>query len=350
MKSLHSFIKNEYYPQCRNTVAISNIPNGNEEYSYFMQLYTTTQLSSDSIYNLGLKEVDRIKREMEKIQSQVGFKGSLQDFIHYTQTDKIFFPFKSGTEVISKFNQIYDHMKPELQKIFNTTPKAGFEIRQVEKFRENTAYAHYQIPSEDGSRKGIFYVPVPKPDNYNNVIMETLFLHEAIPGHHYQLALQQEMTNLPKFRRFSYNTAYAEGWALYAETLGKDLGLFRDPYQALGHLSDEMLRAVRLVVDVGIHAKGWTREQAIDYLKSHVIITDHEAEVAIERYIVWPGQALAYKIGALKIQALRAKAEKALGEEFKLAEFHDQILKNGSLPLDILEKQIDDWINNQNKT
>lgn len=339
-----SFVKREYYPHCRKTVAISDIPNGKAEYAYMVKTSTTTELKADSIFSLGLSEVARIEKEMETIKTQVGYQGNMAEFLKYAQTDKRFFPFKSGPEVISKFNMIYDRIKPELKKIFHTTPKAGFEIRQVEKFRENTVDAHYEPPSLDGSRKGIFYVPVPNPSNYNYIGMETLFLHEAIPGHHYQNALQQEMTSLPQFRKFGGNSAYMEGWALYAETLGQQLGLYKDPYQYLGHLSDEMLRAVRLVVDVGLHTKGWTREQAISYLKSHVIITDHEAEVAIDRYIVWPGQALSYKIGALKIQVLRKKAETSLGKNFILAEFHDQVLKNGSLPLDVLEMEIDKWI------
>lgn len=349
-KKLHDFIEKEYLPECSKNIAITSIPEGLEEYRYLVKMNTTTNLTPDSIFNTGLAEVARIEEEMDKLRRTVKFNGDLRQFISYMQIDRRFYPFTSADEVIKTFNQIHDQIKPQLSIMFNKVPKAGFEVRQTEKFRENTESAQYVPPTPDGKRAGIFYVPVPSATNYNATGMQTLFLHEAIPGHHYQIALQFESTNLPKFRRFSiYYMAYIEGWALYAETLGKDLGLFRDPYQYFGHLSGEMLRAVRLVIDVGIHTKGWSREQAMEYLKSHVISTDQETEAAIDRYIVWPGQALAYKIGSLKIQELRKKAEMKLDKNFNLAEFHDKILENGPLPLELLEQEIEYWINEKLK-
>jgi uncharacterized protein (DUF885 family) len=241
-------------------------------------------------------------------------------------------------------------MEPALQKLFNLVPKTGFEVRRTEAFREASASAEYTQGSIDGSRPGIFYVPVPNPSSYNTYSDEDLFLHEAIPGHHYQISLQQENTKLPQFRRTLWYNAYGEGWALYCESLGKELGLYKDPYQYFGMLSAEMHRAIRLVVDTGLHAKGWTREQAIQYSLEHEAESESGIISEVERYMAWPGQALSYKVGQLKIRELRSRAEKELGKRFDVREFHDRILESGCLPLKVLEEKINRWIQEKRET
>jgi len=253
-------------------------------------------------------------------------------------------PYKTPQEVLAAFEAIHQRMQPNLVKMFNHTPRTPFEIRQTEAFRAASASAEYNQGSPDGKRPGIFYVPILDATRFNTTSgMESLFLHEAIPGHHYQISLQQEDTLLPAFRRFGGNNAYAEGWALYCESLGKELGLYTDPYQYMGALGDEMHRAVRLVVDVAIHTKGMTREEAIRYMMDNEAISEDGATAEIERYMAIPGQALGYKIGALKIRELRNKYQQELGEKFRLADFHDEILKDGAMPLDVLEKKMDAW-------
>lgn len=256
-------------------------------------------------------------------------------------------PFKTAEEVLAAFNAIHKKMEPQLKKCFKMVPKAGFEVRQTEAFRAASSSAEYNPGTPDGSRPGIFYVPILDAKTFNYTGMETLFLHEAIPGHHYQISLQYENEELPKFRRFLWYGAYGEGWALYAESLGKELGLYTDPYQQFGNLGDEIHRAIRLVVDVGIHTKGWSREQAIKYMLDNEAISEENATSEIERYMAIPAQALSYKIGQLKIMELRNRAEHELGEKFSLALFHDEVLKYGCLPLDVLETIIDKWIDNQ---
>jgi uncharacterized protein (DUF885 family) len=255
-------------------------------------------------------------------------------------------PFKNADEVLAAFKAIQSKIDPNLKKVFNNTPKTGFEIRRTEAFREASASAEYMQGTADGSRPGVFYVPIPDATKFNLTSgMESLFLHEAIPGHHYQVSLQQENQSIPKFMRFGWYGAYGEGWALYTESLGKELGLYTDPYQYLGALGDEMHRAIRLVVDVGIHTKGWSREEALNYMLQNEAISKDGAIAEIERYMAIPGQALSYKIGALKIRELRSKYASALGVKFKLADFHDQVLKNGCLPLSVLEETLDAWAN-----
>jgi len=249
--------------------------------------------------------------------------------------------------VIEGFGTIHKTMEPQLKKLFDLVPKTGFEVKQTEAFRAASASAEYIQGTPDGSRPGVFYVPILDATRYNYTGMESLFLHEAIPGHHYQISLQQENTELPRFRRFISYGAYVEGWALYTESLGKELGLYADPYSYFGHLSYEMHRAIRLVVDVGIHTKGWTREQAIQYMMDHEATSEQSATAEIERYMAIPGQALSYKIGQLKISALRQRAEAALGDKFVLASFHDEVLKYGCLPLNTLESLVDRWIDSQ---
>ena len=343
-KRLNDFLKNEYLPKGRTTSGISAIPGGAAYYNYAIRLNTTTDKTPDEIYNTGLSEVKRIRGEMEKTKDAVGFKGDLKAFLQYLKTDKRFMPYKQPADVLNAFHKIYATMQPNLKRMFTDTPKTKFEIRQTEAFRAASASAEYNQGTPDGSRPGIFYVPILDAATFNITSgMESLFLHEAIPGHHYQISLQQENTQLPKFRRFGGNNAYVEGWALYCESLGKELGLYTDPYQYMGALGDEMHRAVRLVVDVAIHSKNMTREDAIKYMMDNEAITEQGATAEIERYMVWPAQALGYKIGALKIRELRTKYEQQLGAKFSPAEFHKQILKDGSLPLNVLEAKLDKW-------
>jgi uncharacterized protein (DUF885 family) len=346
-QKLYTFIKNEYIPACRNTSGLYGTPNGKEKYQFAIKYFTNTDFTPDSIYNIGLSEVKRIRTEMESVKNQLGFKGNLKDFFTYTANDAKFKPFKIAGEVLEHYQEIYKTMQPQLKKEFNVVPKSKFEIRETEKFREASASAEYMPGTADGSRPGIFYVPVPDPKNFNDIGMESIFLHEAIPGHHYQISIQQEKTDLPRFRKFGWNGAFGEGWALYCEGLGKELGLYTDPYQYFGRLTNEMHRAVRLVVDAGMHAKGWTREQALEYTYENESIGEADAVAEIERYMAWPGQALSYKIGEMKILSLRKKAEKELGNKFSISKFHDEVLSDGTLPLDILEKKIDNWINEE---
>ena len=343
-KRVQDFLIKEYLPASRTTSGISAVPMGKEFYDYMIKLSTTTTKSADEIFKIGEAEVARLSNEMLKVKEQVGFKGDLKSFFDYIRNKKELMPFTKPEQVVDNFNAIHERMKPNLAKLFDKTPKTPFEVRRTESFREASASAEYMQGSQDGTRPGIFYVPVPDASKYNMFSDEDLFLHEAIPGHHYQISLQQENTSLATFRRLLTYSAFAEGWALYCESMGKELGLYKDPYQYFGMLSAEMHRAIRLVVDVGIHTKGWTREQAIQYSKDHEAESEASIVSEIERYMAIPGQALSYKIGQLKILELRAKAEKALGSKFKIAEFHNQVLDSGSIPLKVLEDKIDRWI------
>ncbi|WDF55050.1 DUF885 domain-containing protein [Mucilaginibacter sp. KACC 22063] len=344
-KKLGDYLKNTYLPHALSTSGLSAWPNGTTMYAYMVKQNTTTTKSPEEIYQLGLREVARIKSQMDSIKNKVGFKGDLKAFFAYMRTDPKFKPYKTPKQVLDAFENIHQRMQPNLKKMFTNVPKTPFEIRQTEAFRAASASAEYLQGSADGTRPGIFYVPILDATQFNVTSgMESLFLHEAIPGHHYQISLAQENTSLPKFRRFEVDNAFVEGWALYCESLGKELGLFTDPYQHMGALGDEMHRAVRLVVDVAIHTKGMTREQAINYMMSNEAIDEQGATAEIERYMANPGQALGYKIGAIKIRELRNKAEKELGSKFNLADFHNQILKDGSMPLSVLESKINAWI------
>jgi len=343
-KRLHDFMKNEYLPACRETSGCGALPDGDKIYSYLIKTFTTTNLTADEIFDIGQKEVERLTLEMEKVKERVGFKGSLTEFFNYVRTDKSMMPFKDPQQVIDRFNAIYNTIQPNLPKLFEVFPRTAFEIRLTESFRERTASAEYHPGSIDGSRPGRFYVPVPDAESYNIYADEVLFLHEAIPGHHYQVSIQQEDSLLPQFRRTIWHTAYGEGWALYCESLGSELGLYKDPYQYFGMLSMEIHRSIRLVVDVGIHAKGWSREQAIEYSLKHEAETEASIVSEIERYMAMPGQALAYKIGQLKIIELRKMAEKELGEKFNIRNFHTMVLETGCVPISILEGRINKWI------
>jgi uncharacterized protein (DUF885 family) len=343
-KKLGDFLQNEYLPQARATTGISGIPGGDKYYNFLVRQQTTTDKTPDEIYNTGLEEVKRIRTEMERIKIETGFKGDLPAFFAYLKTDKKFTPFKTPKEVLDAFDSIHKKMEPNINRMFGHKPKTPFEIRQTEAFRAASASAEYNQGSADGSRPGIFYIPIIDASTFNITSgMESLFLHEAIPGHHYQISLQQENDKLPKFRRFGGNNAYAEGWALYCESLGKELGLYTDPYQYMGALGDEIHRAIRLVVDVAMHTKNMTREEAIKYMTDNEQISEEGATAEIERYMVIPAQALGYKIGALKIRELRNKYEKQMGDKFKISSFHDAVLRDGNLPLDVLEKKMDAW-------
>jgi uncharacterized protein (DUF885 family) len=344
-KKLADYLKTAYLPHARTTSGYSALPDGAAKYTYLVKQQTTTDKTPEEIYQLGLKEVSRIRGIMDSIKTSVGFKGDLKAFFEYMKNDPKFTPYKTPKEVLDAFENIHKRMEPSLKKMFNHVPKTPFEIRQTEAFRAASASAEYNQGSADGSRPGIFYVPILDATKFNITSgMESLFLHEAIPGHHYQISLTQENTSLPKFRRFDGSeNAYVEGWALYCESLGKELGLYTDPYQYMGALGDEIHRAIRLVVDVAIHTKGMTREQAIKYMMDNEAISEQGATAEIERYMAIPGQALGYKIGALKIRELRNKYEKQMGSKFDLAEFHNQVLKDGSMPLAVFEAKMDAW-------
>jgi uncharacterized protein (DUF885 family) len=343
-KKLATFLETEYLPNARLSSGINEIANGDKLYSYLIEQWTTTKKTPTQIYETGLQEVARIKAIMETIKTQVEFKGDLHSFFTFMSTDKQFMPYKTPQEVIDAFKKIQTIIDPNLKKMFGATPKTKFEIRQTEAFREASASAEYVQADAEGTRPGIFYTPIPDATKFNTTSgMESLFLHEAIPGHHYQISIQQENKLLPKFRRFSWYGAYGEGWALYTESLGKELGLYTNPYQHMGALGDEMLRAVRLVVDVALHTGKMTREQAIDYLLDNIATTKAEATSAIERYMAIPAQALSYKVGALKIKELREKYTLQKGNNFSLTAFHDEFLKDGCLPLDVLENKMNDW-------
>ena len=347
INKLYDFIKTEYIPKCRKAHGISAIPGGKEYYAFLVQSWTTTETSPDTIFEIGKKEVARLRAEMEKVKNETGFKGDLKAFFHFMHTDAQFMPYHSEAEVLNAYRSVELRMQPQLKKLFNLLPKAKFEVRQTEKFREASASPEYSQSAPDGSRPGIFYVPIINPKKYSTLGMEDLFLHEAIPGHHYQTSIQQENTSLPKFRRFGWYGAYGEGWALYTESLGKELGLYTDPYQYFGSLSEEMHRAIRLVVDVGMHLKGWSREQAIQFSLDNEAESEADITSEIERYMAIPGQALAYKTGQMKIIELRKKAEKLLGNHFNIQKFHDKVLIEGCLPLDVFEKEMNRWMNEQ---
>lgn len=342
--AMGDYLEKTYLPKGRDTDGYNSLPKGAEIYNYYVKSWTTTNKSPEEINEIGLKEVERIRGEMEIVKNDLGFTGSLEEFLTSLKSDPKAMPYDNAKDIISDFNKILKVIEPKLKTMFNHIPKTGFEIRQTEKYREASASAEYRQGTPDGKRPGIFYMPIPDPTKFNVTSgMESLFLHEAIPGHHYQISLQQENESLPKFMRFGWIGAYGEGWALYTESLGPELGLYKDPYQKMGSLSDEMLRAVRLVIDTGLHTGKMTREQAIDYFLQNVAYDEQGATAEVERYMAMPGQALSYKMGSMKIWELRNKYQKELGEKFKLADFHDEVLSQGCLPLTVLERKIGTW-------
>jgi len=343
---LHDFVEKEYLPKCRDSSGLGATPNGAAKYAFLVRQTTTTDMKPEQIHQLGLQEVARIRLEMEKVRSQVGFSGDLQAFIDSIATDPKLRPFKTEEEVIEAYRVIQHKVEPTLEKLFARIPRSKLEIRPEPEITRATAAAHYAIGAPDGSRPGVFYAPVRDATTYTTPKMTSLFLHEALPGHHFQGSLAQE-SNLPRARRFTWFTAYGEGWGLYAESLGNELGVYDDPYQYLGMLLAEMHRAIRLVVDTGMHAKGWSREKAVAYSLQNEGGQEADAIQEVERYMAIPGQALAYKIGQLKIRELRTRAEKKLGARFDLKAFHAQILNDGSLPLAVLEKKVNRWMAQQ---
>lgn len=343
-RELRRFVAEEYLPACRDTVSLSALPNGEAWYAYRVRQSTTTDLSPAQIHDIGLAEVARIHGEMDAVMQQVGFTGSRAEFFTFVTSDKQF-EFESEEALLVAYRALEAKVNERVDELFSLTPRAPFEIRPVEAFRaQSAAGGSYMPPSQDGSRPGIFYVNTYDLPTRKTWDAEALYLHEAIPGHHFQIALQQELEGLPAFRRFGGETAFIEGWGLYAESLGKELGVYTDPYQYFGRLQAELWRAIRLVVDTGLHSKGWTREQVIDYMKANSATSDTEAVSETERYIAIAGQALAYKVGELKIQELRDRAEAELGDNFDIRGFHAEVLQDGSVPLAVLEAKIDRWI------
>ena len=341
---LEQFLEEDYAPHGRATSGIADVPDGEAYYNHLIKRYTTTDMTAAEIHELGLREVARLRGEMEKVKTRVGYAGDLNSFFDHVRNRAELMPFTEPEQVIANFEAIHERMKPQLAKLFDQTPKTAFEVRRTEAFREASASAEYNPGSQDGTRPGVFYVPIPDVRAYNVFSDEDLFLHEAIPGHHYQISLTQENEALPAFRRALWYSAYGEGWALYSESLGKELGLYEDPYQYFGMLSAEMHRAIRLVVDTGIHSQGWSRERAIAYSLANEAESEASIVAEIERYMAIPGQALSYKIGQLKIRELRARAEAQLGDGFDVRAFHNLVLGPGCVPLAVLEGMVEEWI------
>ena len=341
------FFNKEYLPACRDTVGAWALPNGRAFYDYRVAHYTTTELSADEIHQIGLGEVARIRGLMDEVIAEVQFKGSFEEFLHFLRTDPQFY-FETGEEILREYRNIAKRIDPQLVKLFGKLPRMPYGVKAIPAASApDTTTAYYFPPAADGSRAGYFYANLYRPEVRPKYEMEALTVHEAMPGHHLQIALAQELGDLPAFRRFNGYTAFVEGWGLYSESLGSELGLYTDPYSRFGQLTYEMWRAVRLVVDTGLHAKGWSRQQAIDYFKENAGKAEHDIINEIDRYIAWPGQALAYKIGELKIQALRKEAETELGERFDIRGFHDTVLGAGAIPLNLLERNVRAWIQQQ---
>ncbi len=346
-RNLDEYFNETYLPASRDTIGLSELPNGSEWYELRARQFTTTQLTPDEIHRVGLDEVARIRGEMQKIIDSLDFDGSFQDFLTFLRTDPQFY-YEDPEELYEAYLATSKRIDPELVKLFGKLPRMPYGVQPIpESIAPDTTTAYYSRPAADGSRAGIYWVNLYKPEVRPRYEIEVLSVHEAMPGHHLQLALQQELGDMPNFRRFMGFTAFVEGWGLYSESLGPDLGLYKDPYSRFGALTYEMWRAVRLVVDTGMHYKGWTRQQAIDFFKDNAAKTELDIINEIDRYIGWPGQALAYKIGQLKILQIRERAELALGEDFDVRAFHDELLGAGALPLDILEQRMDAWLESQ---
>ncbi len=342
---LHNFVRDDYLPKARTSTAWSDLPDGKAWYAHLAQASTTTTLSPDAIHALGQREVSRILGEMEAVRREVKFDGDLKAFFKHLQDEPRYY-YQKPEDLLAGYRDLQIRINGLLPKLFDIAPKADYEVRAVEAFRaESAAGAQYEGPSADGARPGVFYVNTFNLKAQPIFGMETLSLHEASPGHHFQISIAQEDTSLPKFRRFNtHYVAYVEGWALYAESLGKELGLFTDPYQWYGRLSDEQLRAMRLVVDTGLHTKGWSRQQAIDYMLANSSMAESDVVSEVERYIARPGQALGYKIGQLEISRLRREAEATLGVRFDVKGFHRLVLTSGQLPMSVLRASVVAWV------
>ncbi|WP_210414112.1 DUF885 domain-containing protein [Luteithermobacter gelatinilyticus] len=345
-ESFYKLYTEEYAPNCMEKVGASHWPNGKAYYEHRVRNYTTTDMTPHEVHERGLAEVKRIRGEMMKIIKDVGFDGDLQDFISFLRTDPRFYP-KTPEELVRHVSTIAKKMDGELPKLFGYLPRQPYGVKEVPAdIAEKTTTAYYMPGAPDGSRAGFYYINTSKLDSRPLYTLEALTLHEAVPGHHLQIALASE-TDLPPFRRYGGYTVFVEGWALYAERLGLEVGFYQDPYSNFGRLSYEMWRALRLVVDTGMHYLGWTRQQAIDFMAENSALSLHNITAEVDRYITWPGQALAYKTGELKIRELRQRAEDALGKDFDLRAFHDELLRHGALPLSILEENMDRWIKAQ---
>jgi len=344
IRKLHTFWVNDYYPKTRDSIALTALPNGKEWYAFRVRVMTTTDLTPDEIHELGQSEVKRIRAEMERIKSETGFKGSLQEFFTFLRSDPKFF-YTTREELLHAYRDIAKRIDPELMRLFGKLPRTPYGVIPVPAYSEKTTTtAYYNAGSPEANRPGYFYANLYDLKSRPKWEMQALTLHEAVPGHHLQISIAQELQNLPRFRRYGGFTAFVEGWGLYAESLGPELGMYTDPYSKFGQLTYEMWRAVRLVVDTGMHTKGWTRQQAIDFFVANSSKPLHDIEVEIDRYISWPAQALAYKIGELKMKELRARAQKELGDKFDVRAFHDELLGAGPLPMSLLETRMNEWI------
>lgn len=343
-RKLQVYFEQTYLPASRASIAATDLPDGQDYYAALAAYYTTTPLTPAQIHAIGLKEVARIRAEMEKIKAQVGFQGDLKAFFDHLRTDPRYF-YKTPEELFTAYQAMSKRIDPELVKVFHTIPRLPYGVRPIpDNIAPDTTTAYYQPGATDGSRPGFYYVNLYKPESRPKWEMLALSLHEAVPGHHFQMARGIELPELPMFRKTAYFVAYGEGWGLYAERLGYDMGLYDDPYDRFGQLTYDMWRAVRLVVDTGMHSMGWSRERAIAYFKDNAAKTDQDIVNEIDRYIAWPGQALAYKIGQLKISELRERAARTLGPKFDLRAFNDEVLNTGSVPLEALEKHMDAWM------
>ncbi len=343
-EKLARFVEEEYLPASRSEVGIWSVPDGRERYAFHVRHFTTTKLSPDEIHKVGLGELAKIRAEMVEVMGRLGFKGTVQEFLEKLRTDReMYYPI--GEALLAGFKSILGRMDEALPRLFGRLPRAKYGFREIETFRAEAApEAYYYPPPDDGSRPGYFYVNTFRPETRPKYTMESLAYHEAVPGHHLQIAIQQELAGLPMFRRHGGYTAFVEGWAHYAEALPKEIGFYPDLYSEFGRLSGSAWRAARLVVDTGIHQMRWTREEAIRFMKENTGASEHNIVSEVDRYIAWPGQALAYKIGQLKISEIRTQAERVLGDRFDIHQFHDRLLGSGALPLDILENEMREWL------
>jgi uncharacterized protein (DUF885 family) len=348
-KRLADYLKNTYIHKARTTSGYNALPNGAAMYRYLIEVFTTTNKTPDEIYQTGLNEVERITKEIEFLKVKTGFNGSIAEFFNYALIDKKFFPFSTDEQVLDSFRSILPKIIPNLKNLFNIVPKAAFEVKAIEKFKVASSAANYQRGTEDGSRPGYFNVPIINATTFNKLGMENLFLHEAIPGHHFQLSLQQENASMPKIRKFARYSVFSEGWALYTESLGEELGLYTDPYQKLAAYKSELFRAIRLVTDVALHMGKMTREEAIQYMMEKGGRAEQGSISETERYMASAGQALSYKTGELKIKELKVKYQKSLGAKFNIKNFHDAILLGGSMPLSVFETYMEEWAKAQRK-
>ena len=349
-QALRDFLAKEYVPACRDNIGASSLPNGKAFYEHRVRYYTTLDLTPKQVHDTGLSEVKRIRSEMDLVIAKSGFKGSFAEFLTFLRTDDRFYV-DTPEQLLKEVSFICKKMDGELPKMFKTLPRMPYGVKPIPDFiAPKTTTAYYNRPAGDGTRAGTYFMNTYDLKMRPLYELEALSFHEAVPGHHLQIAIMQELPNVPNFRRYAYFTAYVEGWGLYSERLGLETGFYQDPYSDFGRLTYEMWRATRLVVDTGMHYFGWTRQQAIDYMASNSALSLHNVTTEVDRYISWPGQAVAYKIGELKIRELRAWAEKELGPRFDVREFHDVVLWSGSVPLDILDANVRAWVGKVKKT